>query len=280
VDVSSSVPLTRPQTSDTNRSDGAELSSVQSLSQSQTSITSSQSSTTVTSSQSSAITFQPTSDEVDSAVSSPPLFQEKDDDLRAIRESLHESPLFLANPDLLNNVEWVEFGRRQKLVVKNPDDNNTVREPAVLEWVGEISPINFWLYPCGGWNGERGPNGDWEKASPFETAKARAVVRCPSHEIFSEDWSACITNTERLMSLLKKDKSKTSLSIIQNDEIKIRHALFEVIIIQTLVFYFYFMVVFRLLQPKENHEQTTADDGNSDDDKTVNSSGSKSFSLL
>jgi hypothetical protein len=113
-------------------------------------------------------------------------------------------------------------------VLKNVKDENAVRDPAIIEWVGEINPNNFWLYPCGGWNGERGPNDDWEKASPFELAKARAVIRRPSHELFSDDWKKCIANINRLMSMAKHPQSKIALSILQDSDVKVRHSIFEV----------------------------------------------------
>jgi hypothetical protein len=125
-------------------------------------------------------------------------------------------------------VEWIADGRKHKLVLKSRDADGGIREPAVLQWVGEISPNNFWLYACGGWNGERGSEGKWAKPSPFETAKARGLVRCPANDLFAADWETCIDNINRLIELGKKPNSRTALNVVQDDEIKIRHSIFEV----------------------------------------------------
>jgi hypothetical protein len=119
-------------------------------------------------------------------------------------------------------------GRRHKLVLKNRHGNDDVREPAILEWIGEISANDFWLYTCAGWNGELGPQGQWEKPSPFESAKARALVCCPSYAPFALDWKACTENIDRLMALKMKPNSRIALSLLCDEDIKIRHAIFEV----------------------------------------------------
>jgi hypothetical protein len=150
------------------------------------------------------------------------------DDLRSMQSTLHRSKLFLGNPNLLGEVEWVESGRQRILVLKNTEED-ALREFAVLEWVGEISPINFWLYPCAGWSGERGPHGDWEKGTPFEKAKARASIMSPPFDPFNGDWGACIDNIQKLMnSLINVGGAKIGTSILQQGEIRIRHAVFEV----------------------------------------------------
>jgi hypothetical protein len=185
-------------------------------------------------------------------------FESNDTDLREIKNYLCQSKTFLANQNLADNVEWVEFGRQRKLVMKNAKDADAIRDPAIIEWVGEISPNNFWLYPCAGWNGERGPNSDWEKRSPFELAKARAVVRRPSHALFTDDWKKCIANINRLMAMAKHPNSKTALSILQDADIKIRHSIFE-------------------LKERSSVEKESTDDERSDND-TIRSSNSEPFS--
>jgi hypothetical protein len=156
------------------------------------------------------------------------LFEHVDSDLKKVNEGLHKEELFLGNPDLLENVEWVEFGRQRVLVSKKNVTDDGDPETAVLQWVGEISPHNFWLYPCAGWNGERGPRGEWEKASPFENAKARANIRAPSQPFFATDWALCLRNLENVMNSAKKPNARTALSVIQDDEVKVRHSIFQV----------------------------------------------------
>jgi hypothetical protein len=155
-------------------------------------------------------------------------FAQDDSDLERVNVSLRLSDLFLGNPKILENVKWVPDGRHHKLVLKARDGDDNFRKPAVLEWVGEISPSNFWLYACARWNGERGPMGLWEKPSPFETAKARARVQCPTYIQFVADWQACVNNLNSLMKLHMKLNSRIALSILQDNEVKIRHGIFEV----------------------------------------------------
>lgn len=154
--------------------------------------------------------------------------QSTDSDLEQLRSALSHSKVFLGNPDITQHVEWIEAGRQQVLVLKEETEGRD-RDPAVLEWIGEISPSNYWLYACAGWNGERGPDGSWSRESPFEKAKARGQVRRPIDPLLSREWDACIANMERLMDMAKNNlKSPTALSTILANEIKIRHSIFEV----------------------------------------------------
>lgn len=150
-----------------------------------------------------------------------------DNDLEEINSALHTNNLYLGNPELLQHVKWVESGRQRQLVLKDDDGEC---EPAILEWIGDISPWNFWLYACGGWNGELGPNNNWSKATPFEKAKARAHIRAPSHPTLAADWDKNIMNLKALMTtVLDSSQNKTtSHSLLDGDEIKMRHAIFEV----------------------------------------------------
>ena len=148
-------------------------------------------------------------------------------ELADIRDNLTRNPFFLGNPDISSHVTWVDEGRQLKLVsVDSAQDD--IKKSALLQWVGEISPNNFWLYACAGWNGSRGPNDSWEKVSPFEKAKARATVRQPSLDLFAADWSSCLENLNRLMSTTKKFDNKTNYSLLDDEGIKIRHSIFEV----------------------------------------------------
>ena len=157
-------------------------------------------------------------------------FPTNDCDLEDIATALAQSPFHLANPNLLNHVRWYLIGRSRLLVESDSENPDGEPVPAVLQWAGEISLDNFWLYACAGWNGEPGPNNNWSKASPFEKAKAKAMVRAPSHPILAQNWPACIDNINRLMaSLLGNSQDPTNvLSLIVDDNIKIRHSIFQV----------------------------------------------------
>src|ERR1700722_19035595 len=45
-------------------------------------------------------------------------------DLHKINQYLHKSKMFLANPNIIDHVEWVESGRRRKLVLKGTGDGD------------------------------------------------------------------------------------------------------------------------------------------------------------
>ena len=151
----------------------------------------------------------------------------KDAELDKIREYLANDTSYLGHRSLLENVEWINYGRKWILAPKVVEGEEGSLQPAVLKWVGEVSPHNFWLYPCAGWNGERGPNGDWEKSSPFTAAKARANISRPNHPAFANDWKACIQNLSDLLDVAKKPNTATALSVIQGNEVRVRHSIFE-----------------------------------------------------
>jgi hypothetical protein len=172
-------------------------------------------------------TSTPSSSQHRESTENPLPFNQDDTILQQIHSDLQNSDYFLGSMDLSQHVEWVNSGRQQVLVQKreNPGDRY---EPAILEFIAEVSPNNFWLYACAGWNGERGPNDNWEKASPFEKAKARAFLRRPSQGVVASDWKPCLANLHKLMMLAKKKVANTELSLVQDEEVKIRHAIFEV----------------------------------------------------
>jgi hypothetical protein len=162
----------------------------------------------------------PPSVDSDSAFRDDPLYID-------IKTNLHQNPFFLGRDGLLSAVSWVPAGRRLALVQNGVDDGEP-KVPAVLQWVGEINPSSFWLYACAGWNGARGPNDAWTTVSPFENAKARGHIRQPGWPLFSQDWTVCLKNLNRLMTSAKTLDSVTSYSLIEDEEIKIRHSIFEV----------------------------------------------------
>jgi len=112
-----------------------------------------------------------------SHVTSTPRFDDNDvdEDLRRLKTSLSRSQVYLGNSNLPKVVEWVDEGRRRILVLKRTNKNSKF-DPAIVEWVREVSPQNFWLYPCGGWNGERGPSGSWKTPTPFYKANACGTI--------------------------------------------------------------------------------------------------------
>jgi hypothetical protein len=84
---------------------------------------------------------------------------------------LQDSPFYLANPSLFDHVQWIDSARR-RILVENTEDNTGMYRPAALEIIGIISPQNFWLYPCRGWNEGKPPNSNWQNLTPFHKVKA------------------------------------------------------------------------------------------------------------
>jgi hypothetical protein len=145
-----------------------------------------------------------------------------------VLHTIESKEFHLGNANLLDHVKWVKSGRQHFLVPKKPDVK--VHDRAVIEWIGEISDKSFWLYPCGGWAGEKGPHGTWDRSSPFEKAKARGHTRCPEHPKLASPWTRYIDNLNKLMRLItsSSDDHNINYSITDDDEIIIRHSLFEV----------------------------------------------------
>jgi hypothetical protein len=111
--------------------------------------------------------------------------------------------LNLANPDVLNQVDWVQQGRSSTsiLVLNHKDEGEDLYSPAILEFVGELSPGSFWLYACAGWNGDRGPSNSWSKPCPFEKARARAHVRRSTFAYYSKFWTPAFENLKKIVNL-------------------------------------------------------------------------------
>jgi hypothetical protein len=169
-----------------------------------------------------------TENTIDHTIRSPsPPFPTDDSDLENILTELHKGDFFLGNRSLKDHVKWVESGRQHKLVVKQVNGDDSY-EPTVLEWVGEISLMNFWLYPCAGWNGPKGPHNNWTNETPFEKAKACAMIRCTTNKLLAKDWKLCLDNVTHIMNTAKKNDGKITHSLIESGEIKIRHSIFEV----------------------------------------------------
>ena len=157
-------------------------------------------------------------------------FASNDQDLEDIVNALRQSNFHLGNPNLLQHVCWDPSRRSQLLVESGANNPHGDPVPAILEWVGKISPNNFWLYPCAGWNGELGPNNNWAKVSPFEKAKAKALIHVPNHAILAQDWNMCIGNLNRLMAALTAASQDPNnvLSLVHDNEVRVRHAIFQV----------------------------------------------------
>jgi hypothetical protein len=143
--------------------------------------------------------------------------------------------LNLSNADILNQLDWVQSGRSSTsfLVVNHKDDDDHLYKPAILEFVGDLSPGAFWLYACGGWNGERGPSNSWSKACPFEKARARAHVRRSSYPFYARSWTPCIDNLKKIVNLAvtrvpsSRDKP-IDYNVVYGNEIRLRHSVFFV----------------------------------------------------
>jgi hypothetical protein len=147
--------------------------------------------------------------------------------LRKLNATLRENPLFLGNPHIEQHVQWVSVNNH-RILVEIAEREDAKYKMAILECVGEISPLNFRLYPCAGWNGESEPSDAWFWSSPFKCAKARAHVRRPCQPLFKDVWSSCLENIDKLEKSVKGIDEKTDVSILQGDEIKIWHKIFDV----------------------------------------------------
>jgi hypothetical protein len=149
--------------------------------------------------------------------------------------TLRENSLDLANNEILSQLDWVQSGRSSTsmLVINHRDDEDELYKPAILEFVGEISPASFWLYACGGWNGDRGPTGSWLKPCPFEKARSRAHIRCSSFPFYARFWSPTIDNLKKIVQLavarVNSSREKTiDYNLVYGNEIRIRHSVFFV----------------------------------------------------
>jgi hypothetical protein len=158
-------------------------------------------------------------------------------DLRGLLGTLYRNTLHLGNPELLQHVQWIQSGKHYLLVQKDQDQDNTEYQPAVIQCIGELDPETFWLYACGGWSGQSGPNKDW--ATPtFDKAKARAQLRLPAWLEFDSTWQAYLHNLENIVQMPLpgiKDTPPVALSIRKNDNVALRHSVFLVCALQKFI---------------------------------------------
>jgi hypothetical protein len=184
---------------------------------------------------SSSNTTSSTSPTVDNPSIPAPEHEDLSSCARDLVNALSVNSLNLANPDVLTQVDWVQSGRSSTstLVVNHKDENDQLYRPAILEFVGEISPASFWLYACGGWNGDRGPTNSWSKPCPFEKARARAHVRRSSFPFYARLWTPAIDNLKKIINLgvtrvsNARDKG-IDYNVVYGNEIRIRHSVFFV----------------------------------------------------
>jgi hypothetical protein len=166
-----------------------------------------------------------TPDDDDATLSTHPLLTQ---DTRQVLASLHFSKLHLANPSLLDQVQWAPRGRGFVLVMKEKTKNKFC--VAKLDCVGELTPDKFWLHPCGGWVGPNGPANNWAKATPFEKTRARGCLRRPQHPHMHDHWATYLSNLDAILALATSNAKDTRVehSIVEGKEIKIRHSVFMV----------------------------------------------------
>jgi hypothetical protein len=143
-----------------------------------------------------------------------------EDELKDYLNDLTSSSFYLASPNLFQNVEWFTDGLVDRL-------DNDLYEEAELRWIGEVSARHFWLYPCGGWKGGKGPTGTW-KETPFHKAKATARIMAARHPLFEPLWSSTVAGARKIMASKRTAGMTIKNSLIDDNMIKIRHSLFEV----------------------------------------------------
>jgi hypothetical protein len=158
-----------------------------------------------------------------------------DPHVQDIIDDIQNATLYLGNPSLLQNVHWVD-GDRKRVLVENKDMdtdiNIDVPEPAILQVVGVISTQKFWLYPCGGWSGERGPKNAWPNPTPFEKAKARGRICSLRHHARAQDWKMSVENLNKIAQTAVPSRSSQiecdKDSLVSENQLRVRHAIFEV----------------------------------------------------
>ncbi|KAH9958184.1 hypothetical protein BGW80DRAFT_1250100 [Lactifluus volemus] len=164
-----------------------------------------------------------TRDEDDPTLSTLPLLTQ---DTRQVLALLRYNKLHLANPSLLDHVQWVPSARRFVLVMKEKVKNKY--QVAKLECVGELNPDKFWLHPCGGWVGPKGPANNWAKPTLFEKTRARGSLRRPQHPDLHPFWDAYVSNLDAVLTLATSTAKDAGIdhSILEKNEIRIRHSVF------------------------------------------------------
>ena len=174
---------------------------------------------------------------------------------------LQNSPFYLANPSLFDHVRWIDSARR-RVLVENTEDDAGMYQAAALELIGIISPQNFWLYPCGGWNGGKPPKSDWQNPIPFHKVKARALVHRHHHQSLMTDWRTSLNNLDKLVQTAVTDTaSQIQLdkdTLLHDDQLCIHHALFQVCMSKNNL---YNIINRRFVQPKT---EDTSNDQSSD----------------
>lgn len=127
---------------------------------------------------------------------------------------------FLNDKLMRDECEWVPMRSGFILAHKRRDNTGHVT-PAEVRIIGEISKSSFWLYPCGGWNG----NFD----EPIEKAKATARI-CPGRLPEVEGmWTRFVEVLDDVVFSRGVPMGGRHYPLFERGEFKIRHKIFELV---------------------------------------------------
>ena len=156
-------------------------------------------------------------------------------------DRLLTSGTYLANPQFRDNVEWIRNGKSHKLVKKSSPTNSaatdadgdsttpTLPEMAILSIIVVISSEDFWLTSDAGWKGVT------KFSKSFADVKPSCTAERPTFEGLSEDFDTAIQNLKWLQDQIATHGFHTKKGLLVGNaglpQIKIRHVLFEVIIL-------------------------------------------------
>jgi hypothetical protein len=170
----------------------------------------------------------------------PPGTVQYDAHLEDVFRRLQNSTFYLGNPSLSDHVQWIDAGKRRVLVEKTDDVSNDGYDGAALECIGIINPVNFWLYPCAGWAGNKGPLNNWDRNSPFEKARARARLCSHHHPNLLGAWEKGLDNLKSIIqSSVANSPSQVQLDttkLFEGNQIRFRHAIFQVSFFPLLIY--------------------------------------------
>ena len=160
-----------------------------------------------------------------------------------IRDGLLSAGLYLGDQNFeIDQVKWKRIGVDNCLVTKEsadavdaayaalartPEEYTPIPEykPAVLSAVVHISDDDFWMSPCGYWNGPR------QFCRNFSDLKLTCTGKRPSETPFNKDFPTVLANLTAVTNLPARYSNKRGLFVERppaDRKIKFRHILFEV----------------------------------------------------
>jgi len=155
----------------------------------------------------------------------------KDQDLIDLAADIKADPLFLAKPGIVDLVKWERHQGLDHLVLSDPEHKHT---RAVFTLAAEISHLNFWMKPDGGWrpaepNPNFRPNPGSMKTEPVNKAKARFQLDPPRHRAFESDsdWAAIKATLDSITQTKRTPGAAVKYHFLGGESLKIRHQLFK-----------------------------------------------------